>query len=121
MDLFSEPELGVSSAFAHVLDLRNARSRVYYSNSAPELLHVKDLTEPTFETDLFDKLVMEDSQKKRLLALVKSYSRVDNSGAIMKQPAWTADFVKGKGQGLIFLLHGSPGVGKTCTAGTHTL
>ncbi|KAL8365017.1 hypothetical protein RB595_004026 [Gaeumannomyces hyphopodioides] len=29
---------------------------------------------------------------------------------------WAADFVEGKGNGLIFLLHGSPGVGKTYTA-----
>lgn len=29
---------------------------------------------------------------------------------------WSADFVSGKGEGLIFLLHGKPGVGKTYTA-----
>ncbi|KAK0644823.1 hypothetical protein DIS24_g8468 [Lasiodiplodia hormozganensis] len=29
---------------------------------------------------------------------------------------WSADYVKGKGEGLIFLLHGKPGVGKTYTA-----
>jgi SpoVK/Ycf46/Vps4 family AAA+-type ATPase len=29
---------------------------------------------------------------------------------------WSADFIKGKGEGQIFLLHGAPGVGKTCTA-----
>ena len=38
-----------------------------------------------------------------------------------KQPevelkAWSADFIKEKGEGQIFL-HGTPGVGKTCTAG----
>ncbi|KAH7045281.1 P-loop containing nucleoside triphosphate hydrolase protein [Macrophomina phaseolina] len=30
--------------------------------------------------------------------------------------SWSADFVSGKGEGLIFLLHGKPGVGKTYTA-----
>ncbi|GME23628.1 hypothetical protein BDV95DRAFT_572261 [Neofusicoccum parvum] len=30
--------------------------------------------------------------------------------------AWSADFIEGKGRGLIFLLHGTPGVGKTYTA-----
>lgn len=29
---------------------------------------------------------------------------------------WTADFVENKGKGLVFLLHGKPGVGKTYTA-----
>jgi SpoVK/Ycf46/Vps4 family AAA+-type ATPase len=29
---------------------------------------------------------------------------------------WTADFVENKGKGLVFLLHGLPGVGKTYTA-----
>lgn len=30
---------------------------------------------------------------------------------------FTADFIKGKGEGQIFLLHGPPGTGKTLTAG----
>jgi DNA polymerase III delta prime subunit len=64
---------------------------------------------------------MAESQKKRLLALVTSYAREDKAGNKMQRPAWSADFVKGKGQGLIFLLHGSPGVGKTCTAGEDLL
>jgi signal recognition particle GTPase len=33
------------------------------------------------------------------------------------EATWSADFVQGKGEGLTFLLHGSPGVGKTYTAG----
>jgi hypothetical protein len=34
---------------------------------------------------------------------------------------WSADFIEGKGEGLTFLLHGKPGVGKTYTAGTSQL
>jgi SpoVK/Ycf46/Vps4 family AAA+-type ATPase len=33
-----------------------------------------------------------------------------------KVRSWSKDFVRDKGEGRIFLLHGSPGVGKTCTA-----
>ena len=42
--------------------------------------------------------------------------------ARMKKPdtTWSADFVQGKGEGLTFLLHGKPGVGKTYTAGQLT-
>jgi SpoVK/Ycf46/Vps4 family AAA+-type ATPase len=32
---------------------------------------------------------------------------------------WSADFVQGKGEGNIVLLHGPPGVGKTYTAGKY--
>jgi hypothetical protein len=39
----------------------------------------------------------------------------------MAKEPWAADFIKGKGHGLIFLLHGRPGVGKTCTAGDFCL
>lgn len=30
-----------------------------------------------------------------------------------RQQAWRADYIENKGDGRIFLLHGSPGVGKT--------
>lgn len=39
----------------------------------------------------------------------------DDSEATTITP-WAADFVENKGKGLIFLLHGKPGVGKTYTA-----
>jgi len=52
-----------------------------------------------------------------LKALAKSFTRQNRYGEVVTGDMWTADFVKGKGSGLIFLLHGRPGVGKTCTAG----
>lgn len=33
---------------------------------------------------------------------------------------WSPDFIQGKGDGLIILLHGKPGVGKTYTAGQYS-
>ena len=60
---------------------------------------------------------MEEGRVKTLKALAKSFARVDKCGSFMKREPWSADFIKGKGSGLIFLLHGRPGVGKTCTAG----
>lgn len=33
------------------------------------------------------------------------------------ESTWSADFIEGKGEGSIVLLHGKPGVGKTFTAG----
>lgn len=92
-----------------------------FADIRTEQLWVRRLGEPFFDTGLFKNLVMDEDQKQRLLALIQSYSRVTKGGAVIARPAWSADFVKGKGQGLIFLLHGSPGVGKTCTAGTSYL
>ncbi|KAM0563591.1 hypothetical protein ACHAPJ_001315 [Fusarium lateritium] len=81
-----------------------------------EKLHVHSFSEPKFNGQMIESLVMEPEKLKRLKALAQSFSRIDKDGQKLVHPAWSADFVKGKGQGLIFLLHGRPGVGKTCTA-----
>ncbi|KAF7509050.1 hypothetical protein GJ744_008445 [Endocarpon pusillum] len=54
----------------------------------------------------FDYLVMKDSQKTLLHALVTSHAFPDNPRDQMQQ----------KGRGLVILLHGTPGSGKTLTA-----
>ena len=41
----------------------------------------------------------------------------EGNGDDAARSPWTADFVKGKGNARIFLLHGPPGVGKSYTAG----
>ncbi|EME77244.1 uncharacterized protein MYCFIDRAFT_146727 [Pseudocercospora fijiensis CIRAD86] len=57
----------------------------------------------------FDSLVMEDHLKHTLGTLVQAYGRrIDDSGF--------DDFIKHKGRGLIGLLFGKPGLGKTFTA-----
>jgi SpoVK/Ycf46/Vps4 family AAA+-type ATPase len=55
--------------------------------------------------------VLDDEIKLTVKALVGKFASEDG-----KVSPWPNDFVKGKGEGRIFLLHGSPGVGKTCTA-----
>lgn len=82
-----------------------------------EELHVESLQEPKFEQDMIDKLVMDTARIKILKALASSYIREDKHGVKSTLPPWSADFIQGKGQGQIILLHGRPGVGKTCTAG----
>lgn len=66
---------------------------------------------------MIDNLVMDQARIKILKALAKSFIRVNQRGKDIEHDPWAADFVKGKGSGLIFLLHGKPGVGKTVTAG----
>ena len=57
-----------------------------------------------FRRDAIDKLVLDESKKKMLLALVEN-NVADNN-----------DIVDGKGGGVITLLHGAPGLGKTLAA-----
>jgi SpoVK/Ycf46/Vps4 family AAA+-type ATPase len=56
----------------------------------------------------FDSLVLDSSEKDLLLALV------DRDEFRTAKPFH--DFISGKGQGMIMLLSGPPGVGKTLTA-----
>jgi SpoVK/Ycf46/Vps4 family AAA+-type ATPase len=61
----------------------------------------------TWNKSLFHSLVMGDSQKQLLQALVTSHAFFGNA----------RDKTLQKGSGLVILLHGSPGSGKTMTAG----
>lgn len=80
-------------------------------------MHVRNLSEPEFEESMIDGLVMDKARKTTLMSLAKSFGRRNKLGEEMPRGMWSADFVKGKGAGLLFLLHGRPGVGKTSTAG----
>lgn len=57
-----------------------------------------------FRQDAIDKLVLEESKKKMLLAMITNNVAENN------------DIVDGKGGGVITLLHGAPGLGKTLAA-----
>ncbi|PVH75853.1 P-loop containing nucleoside triphosphate hydrolase protein [Cadophora sp. DSE1049] len=81
-----------------------------------EILDIGGFRDPTFDTSLIEKLVMKQDRRDLIKALSKSYVREDSAGNQATKSAWIADFVQGKGEGQIFLLHGGPGVGKTCTA-----
>ncbi|TDZ15082.1 ATP-dependent zinc metalloprotease FtsH [Colletotrichum orbiculare MAFF 240422] len=67
---------------------------------------VDDVGEITWNTDAFDKLVLPEDQKELILAF--SESQLDGSDF--------DDVISGKGKGIICLLSGPPGVGKTLTA-----
>ena len=59
-----------------------------------------------FDADVFDRLVLPESRKRMIKALV----RHSNSTSGFQ------DLIKGKGAGIVFLLYGLPGTGKTLTA-----
>ena len=67
----------------------------------------------------FDDLVLPPGHKKLLQALIKNQVRIPQSMHGAQKygtEQFSMDVVKGKGKGLIILLHGVPGVGKTSTA-----
>lgn len=67
-----------------------------------------------FNTSAIDSLVMKEERKSVIKSLVHRYTAGDApAGGTPATKPWTADFIKNKGEGQIFLLHGSPGVGKT--------
>ena len=67
---------------------------------------VKDVE---YNMTAFESLMLDRTYKQTILSLVKVHTGL---GVPFD------DVIKGKGKGLIFLLHGIPGVGKSLTAGT---
>jgi hypothetical protein len=69
---------------------------------------VDGLSPVVFQESAFDALVLPQARKRLLRALVTSHNQ--------RKGARSADILPGKGEGIIFLLHGPSGVGKTLTA-----
>lgn len=68
---------------------------------------VEKFADVKWNEDAFDKLAIAEDRRRIVLSLVKAH-RKDDSGF--------DDIVQNKGKGLVGLLSGSPGVGKTSTA-----
>ncbi|KAI0513289.1 hypothetical protein F5B22DRAFT_611975 [Xylaria bambusicola] len=62
--------------------------------------------------DAFKELVLDDEIKMTVKALIGRFA-TDVEGRLLP---WNTGVVQNKGEGRIFLLHGTPGVGKTSTA-----
>ncbi|KAI1462622.1 P-loop containing nucleoside triphosphate hydrolase protein [Annulohypoxylon moriforme] len=76
-----------------------------------------DLLEDVKYTDGWENLVIDEDMKSTILALVESHQKPQSPSTSSIDGTLSAvDLVQGKGKGLIILLHGEPGVGKTSTA-----
>ena len=76
-------------------------------------LDVRGICEPLLNVNIIDQLVMKTESNKTLLkAICKRYRNPK-----VRDKAFFADIVEGKGEGQVILLHGPPGTGKTLTAG----
>ncbi|KAI1390348.1 uncharacterized protein F4822DRAFT_233403 [Hypoxylon trugodes] len=69
-------------------------------------LKVDNICEVTWNTKAFERLVLKEETKRLVRALVSDQIETEMS----------TDLINGKGNGLILLLHGGPGTGKTLTA-----
>ncbi|KAI0178878.1 P-loop containing nucleoside triphosphate hydrolase protein [Hypoxylon sp. FL1284] len=79
-----------------------------------EILDVAYCHDVDANTRAIERLVMPQDNKDMIKALVHRYATgSDKNGSLS---TWGTDFIENKGNGKIFLLHGSPGVGKTYTA-----
>jgi hypothetical protein len=79
-----------------------------------EDFNINGIEDVEFNTTPFDSLVLPEGYKELILAFVESQLKEGDS---------FEDVINGKGGGLVVLLSGVPGVGKTLTAesGTYTL
>jgi hypothetical protein len=82
------------------------------------LLNAKYLDPIPRDEDGFSRLKLPDGHKQMVQSLVIHHMNEMNVRST-KGDSHEYDIVRGKGRGLIVLLHGAPGVGKTSTAGKH--
>ena len=75
-------------------------------NKKWEELDADRIRDVCWNAEAFDNLVIDDTTRKLIKALVMRQLEADKG----------TDLIAGKGQGLVILLHGGPGTGKTFTA-----
>lgn len=110
LDLLPEKKLGLEPLTDEQCLLANSMVRGFSFTEKVWLdFFINSLRPVDWDSDCFDQLVLPPTQKDLVKALVATH---------VQQRLGFDDIVKGKGKGLILVLHGPPGVGKTLTAET---
>lgn len=79
-------------------------------------LNIDNISDVAVDEDNFKRLVLPEGHADIVQALVETHFQEPDPGIKRLKPRHEVDLVRGKGKGLIILLHGAPGVGKTSTA-----
>ena len=110
LDLLPEAKLDIDPLTKEQCLLASCMVRGFSFSEKRWLEFFLDKLSPVqWNPNCFEQLVLPDAQKDLVKALVSTH---------VKQRLNFDDIVKGKGKGLILVLHGPPGVGKTLTAET---
>lgn len=91
--------------------IHSTAAPTYISHPHLDLLDVAGLKEVVISENAIDALEMDKANKETIKAIAKTYTDNDS-----QTDRFSADFIQGKGEGQIILLHGPPGTGKTLTA-----
>lgn len=67
-------------------------------------MSIKNMSPVQYDVEAFNRLVLPEDKKKLIRSLVENSEKT------------FSDVISGKGGGIIFLLHGAPGTGKTLTS-----
>lgn len=85
------------------------RERKFVNVSISSIRQIKE------QNDAFNMLELHPGHKLMVRSLVREHFRLKERRE-RGEETFNQDLIKGKGTGLVFLLHGVPGVGKTATA-----
>jgi SpoVK/Ycf46/Vps4 family AAA+-type ATPase len=80
------------------------------------MLDIHSLKELETWGDVFRDLRINERHKSLVTSLVKSHLDKQAVQKLRPSASLNQDLIRGKGSGLVILLHGVPGVGKTATA-----
>ncbi|KAI0556213.1 hypothetical protein F4679DRAFT_591076 [Xylaria curta] len=80
------------------------------------MLDVRSLKSIPTSDDVFNDLKIDPSHRFMVVSLVKSHLEKQAAQKLRPSISMNQDLIRGKGSGLVILLHGVPGVGKTATA-----
>ncbi|KAI9150608.1 ATPase family AAA domain-containing protein [Paramyrothecium foliicola] len=104
-------------------DLALLPSRLYVYSLSDSMFHavdVRNMKSLTWSDDAFSQLQLHESHKQVVQSSVHSYlkrrpieRKIERGDSELLH---TQDFIRKKGRGLLIMLHGEPGTGKTATA-----
>ncbi|KAK3306395.1 P-loop containing nucleoside triphosphate hydrolase protein [Chaetomium strumarium] len=80
------------------------------------MLDILSLKEIETSTNVFEDLKINERHKRLVTSLGKSHLDKKAVQKLRPSVSLNQDLIRGKGSGLVILLHGVPGVGKTATA-----